>query len=1425
MSQRLGDIVAFRGDRLFNGAVNLDWFGTDDARSRAASAAFVFHGPRYHGVHQEDVGTGHQHNLMDTATLARNVVRQCYGSEDPPFTLAIAGYGTGKSHLALTLARLLSDPLGEGAEPILSALTSVDEAIGREVRALLEEAGQPCLVLALNGMQNLDLTAEITRQIVRDLKARGLDPKPLDELRPRFAQAATLIRMSNAEVVQELVTVCDADGVQDILNGLGQQEESTYAKVHDFFASRGMTIRALAGESLSDVIKVAVREYCGRGRPYRSLVVLFDEFGRYTEFATYRSQIAGSGALQDLFEAIQAHEGSACFVGFIQFELNAYVQRIAPEYRNEILRYVARYQTAKRIYLSINLETLIASLLEKRRPQALDDRFDSVQAHRESQEIMETLARWFPEACNHRLWRDLNQFHTVIRKGCWPLSAFSTWFLFYLASAGKHLQERSALALLGDAFARQEETDVPDRRAWDLAPTDLWSDALQQELLSSEESGQQGSVAHAFASVTARHGARLTSDGLQFLRAVVLASKLGLQSTDRDDATKALAELAGITLGAAEAAVRLLSDEYNVLEWDEAFKEFGILGDAVPRTQFLSFVRQRVASSYDEAGKARLFASKAGGWCDLLGDLECDFAERHRIATREWRFQSVTANLDQLAPHITLAADQWRESLGVDEPRGTIIYCYVEPSRDVALVASDAAKLLRMAAREAGVPLIPMAVVLVCDADGALGQALAEFAVLEESVSSEDKVRFGNLIVAHQDKLRQVIRDLIERRIRERRYVTGLKEALESRRLSDAGTELFNKAYESPIQFPFDGFSTAKGNAADTCQELTAELLTGRLIFDSVIAKPVKAKNRALTVLKDTWGVFSTKGDVSRRPSHPVLRSIMQKWDDLLATGEQRLQVEGAVRQVCLPPHGANIASAGLLLGVFVAPRAGKLVVLRNGEQLAVTQWVQDGLFRGKFIDLASLHGVDLVSIGEASSEWKTLLDEWEQADSHLARRDCLQRATALRNRIPIPPADAYREMHLREQAGGAISALASMDHDQGEAIDKTEQGIQRLDVSLLSWGAADLKKLIDQMRAARPLWTDSQIEEVQPHYERARQAVIQLVPEWLRQQTPLSDSPQHVGNFCHKMLHLVGGSLKSLGLDVQRQQLETHTQQVVKRAETITDAHQLVRDVESLTARRDPVGDPRVSDLRAMRNAAKEYAAKLQEMSKRIALAEIEAARRQLSTFEATLQAAEKEVMNRATQLCQAKVRSEDDIERLQAEVEKLLHAFANVPNDEKYFLLMQRALRRFRAVYQELTDNRLTWPEFENLADRCRQDAIATFGDSELPWTPSDTIAAFVETVSKQRRDVSAEWISSLEADAVGIASMAAADANRLHVRASNPPSVLTAPDTARLTKTLDDIGTRLDALKIDWLLEKFRELPPQLRKRFLGLAASED
>lgn len=1424
MRRTLQEIVNFRDDRLFNGAVNIDWFLTDKEKRTKAARAFVFHGPKYHGVTQEDVGHGHGHRLLDTANFARSVVRRCMGFEDEPFCLAIAGYGTGKSHLALTLATLLSQPTDDIANSIISAVNTADVKIGCEIQAILREVGQPCLVITLNGMQNFDLTAEITRQVILQLRDKNLDATALNELRPRFKQAATLIRMAGELVVENLLDELNFSDIKTVVNALEEQNEHVYSKVQAFFAEQGMPIRALGGESIRDVIDVVAREYCGDGRPFKHALILFDEFGRYTEFATVRSQVAGSGVLQDLFEGVQAHADTTTFVGFIQFELNAYVQRIAPEYKNDILRYITRYQSAKKIYLSVNLETLIANLLEKKNVIDVDSLFDDAKSLEESQSIAKNLHKWFPNSINYRLWNDIDSFHRVIRKGCWPLTPFSTWFLFSLTAAGKHLQERSALALLGDFFQRSQTLEIENEETWALAPVGLWSNELQEELIASEESGQQGSITHAYASAFARYGSHLSRDTTNILRAAVLVAKMGLHVESRDEAVKALADFSGLSVYVTSEEIDILQYEYNIIDWDDRFKQFDILGDAVPRSQFISYIRQRVASSYDENGKANLFASKAIDFCNLLGNLECDFAERNKITTTEWRYQGVTSNLDTIEAQIKIATDRWLKAISVNEPRGTVIYCYAGQNRDAEYSSSFIKKKLREAIQEVGpeIKALPILVVLLCDSEGILGQALAELTVLEDSINAEDQARFGNLIGAHQEKMRQVVHSQIEELIKQRKYITPLKVVLAPDRLARVGTELFEKVYTQPLSFPFDGFTTARGNAADSCQELISDLLRGNFDFDAIISKPVKIKNRALTVLENSWDIFTKNGKISKRPKNPVVKKISEQWDKLLHSDHEQFILGKVLTELCFPPYGANIASAGLLLGVYVASRSEQLIVVRNGEKYALIQWLQDGIFKKKFIDVAALENVELAFIGEASSEWETLLDEWEQIETHLGKCSFLQKAWELKERIPIPPTCSYRYIHLEEQTSNAAECLKRMKEKQESAFRKLEAGEKNMDAGLLSRGAAKLVKLKKQMIDEAPFWEKHQIEELDPHIEHETQFIVQIFPDWLAGQRPVNDTPEAVGEFKHVMLRLVQGNLKQLGLTSLSEDLELHTKKAIRKATTIAEANQLIRDVDSwVDLHGDALRIIRIASIRGLKEVGRTFSSKLQGMARRVEMEEITALRTRLANFLKQLKESETVMTNRAARIWNSKIATETDLDHYLDEIEFLIRAFEGCDEDIEDFLVMKNALQMFKRYYSQSADINLSWAEWNSLIIRLREEANDLYGEEEaLPWSLDETFTNFDNNILKLREQTSLAWIESLESKVSRIKNMSVAEANNLHSETNSPPATLTVDHSEKLKNLVAQIDERLECLELEWLVEKFKKLPITTKKKFLEM-----
>ena len=151
-------------------------------------------------------------------------------------------------------------------------------------------------------MGNFDLAAEFTSQIMHQLRKYNVNTQALDELRPRFRHAIGLVNISNKEDVQELTDKCGLSSKDELILRLQEHSELVYTTVHKFFEDKGLPIKAIGDETVKDVIDTACREYCGEGKPFRNILILFDEFGRYAEFATERSHIAGNGVLQHLFE-------------------------------------------------------------------------------------------------------------------------------------------------------------------------------------------------------------------------------------------------------------------------------------------------------------------------------------------------------------------------------------------------------------------------------------------------------------------------------------------------------------------------------------------------------------------------------------------------------------------------------------------------------------------------------------------------------------------------------------------------------------------------------------------------------------------------------------------------------------------------------------------------------------------------------------------------------------------------------------------------------------------------------------------------------------------------------------------------------------------------------------------------------------------
>ena len=158
----------------------------------------------------------------------------------------------------------------------------------------------------------------------------------------------------------------DDYSIEEITRGLTSQDDRVFTKVNEIYKLKMGTSFPVAGqESLQDFIRVTSKQYCGPGKPFAGLLIIFDEFGRYIEFAAQKPHVAGPAALQQLYEAVQENAGSVFLLAFIQTELRAYASRVMPERRDEIERYLTRFDSVRKVRLSTNRNSHSTSYREK----------------------------------------------------------------------------------------------------------------------------------------------------------------------------------------------------------------------------------------------------------------------------------------------------------------------------------------------------------------------------------------------------------------------------------------------------------------------------------------------------------------------------------------------------------------------------------------------------------------------------------------------------------------------------------------------------------------------------------------------------------------------------------------------------------------------------------------------------------------------------------------------------------------------------------------------------------------------------------------------------------------------------------------------------------------------------------------------------
>lgn len=965
---QLRDIIRFKKELYFNGAVQVDWFYNIEKQSEVAKS-FVFHGPEYFGVSEDDL-TYKSHRLVDTASFANILTNKLYG-ESPlsNFFMTIAPYGTGKSHLAVTLASLFSgsEDLQKG---IITNIGKIDTKIGSDIK---EYQLKPNLVLVLNGMKDFNLNYEILNATQRVLVLHDVSSDFLKAITKSYDIAKNFVSntFENYEdhyqiVAKETLEKCPSTNLKGYLLENILQDSNVFEVINKvYYSINGTYIRWDEGVSAGDILTKIAETLCGDRGQFNKVVVFFDEFGRYIEYASSYPTRAGDSALQQIYESVQDSEDKIIFVGFIQSDLKSYLTRV--DRTANINRYIGRYEASEKFHLSSNLETIFANLIERTKLKEFKCLVvDKIEKNiDEWKKFHDLFTSWVPQSKNSSVWGNFDHFRKVVLEGIYPLHPLTAWMLSNLSS---WLQQRSSLTFLERQIESEGEKELNEFGDLLVVPsTRIIRTEFFKELLAAEQEGRkQSEYCILYNQILVRHGDKLDERQKEVLAANLIIRIGRFKTKSLEETKQALAYASNFTLKEVDNVINQLEHDFGIISYDESAHVFDFVADAIGINDFKRLVNSKkrkldlnLSLVFDNAIDQVLPLEK----------MDTAFGRKNQISTNEWQFNQQIVHIDDITKNYLLnIVNDWEQATSPDKPKGKLVWVYISSGTETTKIEA-VSKLLDRSEFDK----IPVAFFILDDQEDMFYDSLIDYQI-SNLFTPQEKEKYSRFILDFKDKADNLVKDRFSDLVSKRIILTKNGLGKIDKRPKLYFDSLFEGLYNSVIPFPFTEFSNKTlGKAKKNLSRIGRLILSGAA-FQVIHSETSEIKNRIEGVLFEkrsgSWGIFNNEYQLIS-PTNLKVRKIYEELDGLVEQkGSFALDKVFDIYQ--RPPYGINDYALALLLATYLVQRKIELRVSINDNRLRLEEWGNE-VFTDKQVNFKDLFDTTVIKVDPDKSSARYL--------------------------------------------------------------------------------------------------------------------------------------------------------------------------------------------------------------------------------------------------------------------------------------------------------------------------------------------------------------------------------------------------------------------------------------------------------------------
>lgn len=974
----INNALVLKKDVVFGGAVQTDWY-YDNEKLKKVSENFIFHGPNFFGVTEDDVEFK-THKLMDTCSYVEMIANKLASDEGNPIILTIAGYGTGKSHLAVTLGALFSGDNDDLlSKKVIKQIEDADKNIADRIKSQITK---PNLVIVLNGMKDFNLNYEILNTAKMVLKNHGYGEEIFSEYTKAYNIAKIFVERNFENLEEYFVkyskehNITAKDLKKYLIDNIYKDEVfDSINEVYKFFT--GNYIRWDEGVSASDVLKNIVDKMCGDNGVFNKVLILFDEFGRYIEYASEYPNRAGDSALQQIFESVQDCNNNIIFVGFIQSDLKTYLSRVNKT--SNISRYIGRYEVGEKIYLSSNLETIFANLLSVNDEHIYNkyilSKFNKEKVIEENEILFNKIGEWLPTSKNRGIWKDKNKFDEILLRKVYPFNPLTTWMLTYLSD---WYQQRSAINFLMKSFEQIEEKEITELGSLpQILPIDIVKGEFFEELLLAENEGRKKSEnCIVYNNINIKYKEKLSKIELDVLSGILILKLGKFKTSSREDALIALKYIIGQPASFIENSIEELENSYGIIEYDSKNNTFDFIEDAMGVNDFKRFLKNKKLAIKNVEVEVLLnnnIKEKLG----LLKPIEVKFGKLNNIKTNEWSYKQdliTSKRIDEV--FLKNLKRDIEASTSPDKSKGQFIYVYNNSEYGINSIDDIISNYNKL-----NLSNFPIIFLLLDDKENEFLEALINIDIISK-FTEEERIKFAKFIPkfveSADNRIEQIFRDIRDEKL----IITGEGIKKTNYRLRELCDDKFNILYNRAIPFPFDGFDKKSITAAKKIHSsICKNILSKSLNYQWLQLQNKELQNRVSIVLENEflgWGVVDENYEI-RYPQNIKLQTIFNEIDFILEQ-KNEVNIYFLYEKYIKAPYGMNDYSFSMMLSVYIAVKSLEVKIFENERPIKTIDWATN-FFKERSLDFKYLKFIKIekVNLEEYELRYKTICEKIEK--------------------------------------------------------------------------------------------------------------------------------------------------------------------------------------------------------------------------------------------------------------------------------------------------------------------------------------------------------------------------------------------------------------------------------------------------------------